>query len=192
MLQSRIGAESRFCSNEDFRRRVKKLEELENLRLEVALARRRAHPGPPMNSLERIRCAARGRPVDRTPVAPYIGNYGARVAGVRVGDYCRSGRVMAEAQYRAWQIYGQDVLVAQSDNYYIAEGFGVEVEHYKDSTPTLRKPAVRDLDGVKELQVPDPRSAGRMPVYLEAIGRLVESVDPERWPGRSRSGPEKR
>jgi uroporphyrinogen decarboxylase len=81
---------------------------------------------------------------------------------------------MAEAQYRAWQIYGQDAVVAQSDNYYLAEGFGVEVEHYADSTPTLKKPAVHGLEDIGRLEVPDPHKAGRMPVYLEAIARLVE------------------
>lgn len=127
-----------------------------------------------MTSLERICCAARRQPVDRIPVAPYLGNHGARIAGVRIGDYCRSGKVMAEAQYRAWQIYGQDVLVAQSDNYYIAEGFGIGVEHYADSTPTFKTPAIRALEDVEKLRVPDPHKDGRMPVYLEAIRRLVE------------------
>jgi uroporphyrinogen decarboxylase len=127
-----------------------------------------------MTSLERIQRAARRQPVDRVPVAPYMGNHGARVAGVRIGEYCRSGRVMAEAQYRAWERYGQDVLVAQSDGYYIAEGFGVEVEHYDDATPTLKTPAVRELQDVFGLKVPDPQKAGRMPVYLDAIHRLAE------------------
>ena len=68
-----------------------------------------------MTSLERILGAARRQTVDRVPVAPYLGNHGARVAGVRIGDYCRSGRVMAEAQFHAWQIYGQEAVVAQSD-----------------------------------------------------------------------------
>jgi len=127
-----------------------------------------------MTSRERIRHAARREPVDRVPVAPYMGNHGAHAAGVRIGDYCRSGRVMAEAQFRAWEIYGQDAVVAQSDGYYIAEGFGVEVEHYEDATPTLRVPAVRELADIARLRVPDPRKDGRMPVYLEAIRRLAE------------------
>ena len=79
---------------------------------------------------------------------------------------------MAEAQFQAWRIYGQDAVVAQSDNYYIAEGFGVEVEHYDDATPTLKTPAVRELADIGRLRVPDPWTDGRMPVYLEAIRRL--------------------
>lgn len=126
-----------------------------------------------MTSLERIRCAIRRKPVDRIPVAPYMGNHGARAAGVPVDQYCRSGRIMAEAQYRAWQIYGQDVLVAQSDNYYIAEGFGVQVEHHEDGTPTLQRPVVHSFADIERLRVPDPFLDGRMPVYLEAIRRLA-------------------
>lgn len=110
------------------------------------------------------------------PVAPYMGNYGARVAGVPIGDYCRSGRLMAEAQLRAWEIHGQDAVVAQSDNYYIAEGFGVEVEHHPDGTPTFKTPAIAELDDVSRLRVPNPQADGRMPVYLEAIRLLAERL----------------
>jgi uroporphyrinogen decarboxylase len=126
-----------------------------------------------MTSRERILCAGRRQQPDQVPVAPYLGNHGARVAGVPIGEYCRSGRVMAAAQHRAWEIYGQDAVVAQSDNYYIAEGFGVEVEHHADGTPMLKQPAVLELDDIARLSVPDPRQDGRMPVYLEAIQRLA-------------------
>lgn len=57
-------------------------------------------------------------------------------------------KLMAEVQYRAWEIYEQDALVAQSDNYYIAEGFGIEDEHQSDSTPTLKSPLIHKLDDV--------------------------------------------
>lgn len=132
-----------------------------------------------MNSVERIRRAGRREPVARIPVAPYMGNHGARIAGVPIGQYCQSSRIMAEAQYRAWQIYGQDAVVAQSDNYYIAEGFGVTVQHYEDATPTLLRPAINDLGGVGRLRVPDPHRDGRMPVYLEAIARLLQMTGGE-------------
>ena len=132
-----------------------------------------------MTSLERIRRAVRRLPSDVVPVAPYMGNHGARVAGVPIGAYCRSGSLMAEAQAAAWRIYGQDAVVAQSDNYYIAEGFGVEVVHYDDSTPTLKSPAVRELQDIDRLRVPDPHEDGRMPVYLDAIRRLARMTGGE-------------
>lgn len=126
-----------------------------------------------MTSLERIRKAVRLAKPDGVPVAPYMGNHGARVAGIPMDQYCRSGQLMAQAQGRAWEIYQQDVVVPQSDNYYIAEGFGVKVEHHPDSTPTLKTPAVQELAEVFKLKVPNPHTDGRMPVYLEAIQRLA-------------------
>lgn len=140
-----------------------------------------------MKSLERIRCAIRLQAADVTPVAPYMGNHGAHVAGVSIGEYCRSGKLMAEAQYRAWQVYGQDAVVAQSDNYYIAEGFGVEVQHYENSTPTLKAPAVQDLEDVDRLRVPNPWRDGRMPVYLEAIDMISPAMYRKwAWPAERR------
>jgi uroporphyrinogen decarboxylase len=129
-----------------------------------------------MNSLERILTAARRGQPEVVPVAPYLGNHGARVAGVPIDQYCRSGQLMAEAQIRAWERYQQDVVVAQSDNYYIAEGFGVTVEHHPDSTPTVKTPAVSSLNDIYRLKVPNPQTDGRMPVYLEAIRRLAEKM----------------
>jgi uroporphyrinogen decarboxylase len=101
-----------------------------------------------------------------------MGNYGARLAGVPLHTYCTSGKRMAEAQYRAWRMCGQDVLVAQSDNYYIAEGFGLQIDHHSDAIPTPRSPLIENLKDILSLRVPDPLADGRMPVYLEAIERL--------------------
>ncbi|MHC1769113.1 MAG: uroporphyrinogen decarboxylase family protein [Verrucomicrobiia bacterium] len=127
-----------------------------------------------LSSLARVRAAGQLRQPDSVPVAPYLGNHGARVAGAAIDQYCRSGKLMAEAQYCAWELYQQDMVVPQSDNYYIAEGFGVRVDHHPDSTPTLSQPAIQDLADVTSLRVPDPQKDGRMPVYLEAIQRLAD------------------
>ncbi len=124
-------------------------------------------------SLQRIRKAIKLQEPDVVPVAPYMGNHGAKVGGVPIDRYCQSGKLMADAQYRAWEVYQQDALVLQSDNYYIAEGFGITVEHHPDSTPTLKKPAIENLSDIYRLQVPDPRKDGRMPVYLEAAEILA-------------------
>jgi len=122
-----------------------------------------------MNSLQRIQNAVTHKKTDVVPVAPYMGNHAAFVSGMKLYDYYTNGRKMFEAQARAWELYQQDVIVLQSDNYYIAEGFGTRVTYYENSTPTLSEPVITSIKDVDKLKVPDPWSDGRMPVYLEAI-----------------------
>jgi uroporphyrinogen decarboxylase len=133
-----------------------------------------------MNSYERVLTAVFHGEPDCVPVTPYMGNYGAKLVGVRIDEYCRSGKLMAEAQLRALDMCDQDAVVAQSDNYYIAEGFGVKIVHHPDGTPTAREPLIKNLKDILKLRVPDPLTDGRMPVYLEAISRLADEVKGER------------
>lgn len=127
-----------------------------------------------MTSRERFLAAARREKPDSVPVAPYMGNFGAAIAGVPIGVYNTDGPVMARAQIKAWELLGQDVVVAQSDGYYIAEGFGCRINQPLDTTPHLVKPAAASLEEACRLKVPDPRTGGRMPVYIEAVRRLKE------------------
>jgi uroporphyrinogen decarboxylase len=139
-----------------------------------------------MNSRERFLTASRLGIPDCIPAAPYMGNYGAKLAGVPISEYNTNGAKMAEAQLKAWQILQQDVLVAQSDNYYIAEGFGTKIHQPYDSTPHLIKPALGGLAEVGSLKPLNPYADGRMPVYLDAVSRLKNTLKGEaavRGPG---------
>jgi uroporphyrinogen decarboxylase len=132
-----------------------------------------------MNSLERVRLAATGRPADRVPVGPYLANWTARWAGFPLSAYCTDGRVMAEAQLLALERLGQDIVFPDSDNYYLAEGFGCRAHIPVDDIPSLAQPAVEGLEQVFDLEVPDPYRDGRMPVILEAIERIHDQVGDE-------------
>lgn len=142
-----------------------------------------------MNSVDRFMTAVAHKEPDCVPVAPYMGNFGARLAGIPIDKYCQDGTLMAEAQFEACSVLDQDVVVAQSDNYYLSEGFGMTVTHHPDSTPTFATPAFEDMSEVGKLRVPDPYTDGRMLVILEAVEILVSQLKGEkiiRVPG---SGP---
>lgn len=127
-----------------------------------------------MNAKQRIMAAARRLPTDCVPAAPYIGNYGAAVAGVPISQYNTNGKTMAEAQAKAWEILQTDVVVAQSDNYYIAEAFGVKIHQPYNDTPYTVKNAIDNLQAVETLGEINPYQEGRMYVFLEAVARLKE------------------
>lgn len=122
-----------------------------------------------MNSNERVKNAIKRKKTDCIPVGPYMGNHCAAVAGIKLIDYYTKASKMAETQIKAWEIYGQDVVCVQSDNYYIVEGFGLKTNYYENSTPVCIEPPVKDVKDIAGLKVPDPYKDGRMPVYVEAV-----------------------
>jgi uroporphyrinogen decarboxylase len=125
-----------------------------------------------LTSLERVIKAIRFEESDTVPVGPMIGNHSAVLSGIPLRKYYTEAASMAKAQYAAWETYNQDIVLALSDNYYIAEGFGCVAEYHDDTTPTVGKTALSDIRDVGTLRIPDPRKDGRMPVYLEALERL--------------------
>lgn len=127
-----------------------------------------------MNSYERMCAALTHQVPDTVPVAPFLGVHTAIMAGIPVGKYLTDENAMFEAQSIALEDYDQDAVLVNGDNYYIAEGFGVQTTHYENATPTFLKPAVDDVFHAECLQVPDPYRDGRMPVYLGALKQLAE------------------
>ncbi len=132
-----------------------------------------------MTPRELVLAAGRHETVDRVPVTPYMGNYGAALVGVPIDAYCTDAATMANAQVEAQQLVGQDMLVAQSDGYYMAEGLGMKTRRRPNATPAPVAWPITDLAQIDELEVPDPRRDGRMPVYLDAIRRLREAAGNE-------------
>jgi uroporphyrinogen decarboxylase len=139
-----------------------------------------------MTSRERFIAAALRQKPDKVPAAPYNGNFGAALAGIPISRYNTDAGLMARAHIQTWEALGNDVVVAQSDNYYIAEGFGCVINQPYNTTPNLVRPAVETLAGIDKLKVPDPYKDGRMPVYLDAVHKLREHFGNEvavRGPG---------
>ena len=101
------------------------------------------------------------------------------VAGVGLRDFYLDASAMVRAQLSLHEIVGQDVICIGSDNYYIAEGFGCKTTRSDDELPSLAAPPLASIEDVYDLEVPDPRTQGRMPVMLEAIAMLRRAVGEE-------------
>ena len=71
------------------------------------------------------------------------------------------------------------MICVGSDNYYIAEGFGCETTRSDEELPSLVTPPLDSIEDVNRLEVPDPRTDGRMPLMLEAIAMLRQAVGDE-------------
>jgi len=128
-----------------------------------------------VNALERVCKACRREATDRVPVGPFAGFCAARLTGVSLRQYVTDGRAIAEAQMALQHEVGHDIVVTAADTYYLAEGFGLQVEFHENALPTAKGPLLTELKEVDRLRVPDPQRDGRMPVYLDAV-RLLSAT----------------
>ncbi len=115
-------------------------------------------------------------PQDRVPVYPLVTSHAAFVAGMKLQEYCTRGRSMARAQLVAQEQYGHDFISIFSEVGIIAEAFGSGFEYPSDDLPVLRRPRLGSVDDAPLLSEPDAVTAGRFPVYYEAIEYAYEAV----------------
>ena len=131
-----------------------------------------------MSPKERIGAFMAGKAIDRFPCVPLILNHAARIAGAKIIDHARDGRVMGECHVKAYRHYGQDLITLFSDTAIIAEAMGTELYYQEEDVPRVEKPVVAepgDLVNVKRAKPTD----GRLPVYLEAIRTCLAAVGDE-------------
>jgi uroporphyrinogen decarboxylase len=144
-----------------------------------------------MNSIERTFRTLAYQPVDRVPVD--LHNFMVTARFLDVTDYAeffRDGEAMAEAQIKAWERYGHDVVLVENGTAALAEACGVKVEYLKDSAPVAKTPAISSLDEVDKLQVPDPYKDPLLSEVLKATRIVVEEIGDRAFiMGRADQGP---
>ena len=116
---------------------------------------------------------------DRPPVYPLVTSHAATVYGCNLIKYCSDGKTLAEAQLAAQRKYGHEGLSVFTDVGIIAEAMGSRYYLRESEVPILDMPVVNDPLEIEMLEIPDPCSDGRLPVYLDAIEKLYLSVGDE-------------
>jgi uroporphyrinogen decarboxylase len=113
---------------------------------------------------------------DRAPVYPLVTSHAAAVYGCNLIEYCTDGKVLAEAQLAALRKYGHDGLSVFTDVGIIAEAMGSRYRLRDFEVPILDQPLISNVAQIESLQIPDPASDGRLPVYLESIEYMYRKV----------------
>ncbi|MBP2636190.1 MAG: hemE 4 [Firmicutes bacterium] len=132
-----------------------------------------------MTPLERLTAYNQGKPIDRLPCVPIVGNTAARVIGVKVNALPTSGKLLAQAQIAAYRRFGYDIIRIFTDLYGQAEAMGAAVYYPEDETAYLDKPAIDDISLIDRLKPADPYRDGHLPLHLEAMKIAVEEVGKE-------------
>jgi len=124
---------------------------------------------------------AAGDTPQRVPFVPTVYEHAAALIGRTPSETAQNEDLLVEAQLRAYELYGHDLVAVGLDIYNVeAEALGTPVNYYGDSRlPSLAGPLLPELQDLDRLRVPNPETAGRMPLYLRAAERVKRSIGGE-------------
>jgi uroporphyrinogen decarboxylase len=129
-----------------------------------------------MNPKERMKAYLNGEPFDRIPCSLMLSDHAARVVGCSVREYQLSAERMAQGQIAAWQRYRHDGINVGVGLTGIAEVLGSGVTFPENGAPYISRAALDDITKLDTLPHPDPKTAGRFPLIMEAAERLLDSL----------------
>lgn len=144
-----------------------------------------------LNSVERTLKTIAFEPVDRVPVDLHNFLVTARMMETdSFGDFFQDGEAMAEGQIKAWRHFGHDVLLVENGTAALAQACGVEIYYLSDTAPVAKEPAIKSLDEVDKLKLPDPYKDPLLSELLKATRIVVDEIGDQAFViGRADQGP---
>lgn len=143
-----------------------------------------------MTAHERIEATLSFRKPDRVPVDLHNFQPAARATGLPLSEVFTKGDILAEAMIKAWREFGHDMILLENGTACSAQACGVEVVYRDDMAPVAMKPVLQGLDGVADLQVPDPYTTFPMSEIVRATHIVASEVGEHVWiGGRADQGP---
>lgn len=143
-----------------------------------------------MNSIERVQAAIELRPFDRVPVDLHNFQPAAKAMGVPLAEVFQNGELLAESMLRAWIEFGHDMIILENGTACSAQACGVQVVYQEDSAPVALVPALKCLEDVDTLKVPDPYTTFPMCEIIKATRILSREIGDKVWIcGRADQGP---
>lgn len=143
-----------------------------------------------MNSVERVSTVLDGGIPDRVPVDLHNFMMSAESSGIPYAEFFQNGEAMAEGQIKAWREFGHDVVLIENGTAALAEACGCEVEYLSDSAPVSHGAAIKSLDDLDSLVVPDPYKVHPLNENLKATQIVAKEVGDEAFiMGRADQGP---
>ena len=143
-----------------------------------------------MNSVERTYTVVQGGIPDRVPVDLHNFMMTAQASGMPFPEYFKNGEAMAEGQLRAWREFGHDVLILENGTAALAEACGCEIEYMDNTAPVCHGPAIRSLDEIDKLKVPDPYTTFPLTENLKTTRIVADEIGKQAFIiGRADQGP---
>jgi MtaA/CmuA family methyltransferase len=133
-----------------------------------------------MTGKERALAALRGKPHDRPPVIPIVGQTGAILSGVSIYDHAHDPNLLARCQVEWARKLRYDGIYISADCWLNAEAIGFpEVNHPRDEPAVGHGTWLQGMKDLERLELPDPERSGRWPLMIEATRQAVKLAGDE-------------
>jgi len=112
-----------------------------------------------------------GTPGSTVPILLLAGGYSVneyfKKTGISAKEIVSNANHLIKSQVDIHYRFKVELLSCLVDLNIISESFGAELYYEKEVLPMPNKPAINSLSDVDELEIPDPKKDGRMPVILD-------------------------
>ena len=116
-------------------------------------------------------CAQLGTP-SRVPIFALGEEFDVEMYGVDYREYIHSAEKMVECQVQAVARFDYDWILLHPDDYIELEPLGIETKGEARIPPAAISNPPPTRETLRGLKLPDPATAGRMPIHLEALGGI--------------------
>lgn len=127
---------------------------------------------------EILQQALAGQQTPRFACGPLAVHFCAGVAGVSIREYTTDARVLSDCILAYNDQFRPDAVWVSADTWVAAEAMGATVGFPDDNSPMggMGEPLVSTPADIDRIPTPDPSSQGRMPLMLEALRRVKDSL----------------
>ncbi|MFX0135749.1 MAG: uroporphyrinogen decarboxylase family protein [Candidatus Hodarchaeota archaeon] len=131
-----------------------------------------------ITSKERVFRAINCEDVDKIPVIPQLTYAAAKYKDVSISEALVDPQLQLDALLYAQEQCGYDGIYAnwESSSVLLGSAMGCSIITFEDISPRVNKPLVNTPESAKNLCIPHPKKAGRLPLNLELTKNLNESV----------------
>jgi uroporphyrinogen decarboxylase len=128
---------------------------------------------------DRVVAAYKRAYADSVPAYPIVASYAGIQEGYTIPAYCRDAKKAIRAQVNTWERHRHDIVLAFTDLVREAEAAGCKVKWSETIVPTISEHVLGEDKGkLARMNVPDPKSAGRLPMFLELCEGLMAAKLP--------------
>ena len=124
-----------------------------------------------LDAIERLKGAIELDKTEEVPVIPIAGQWIAKFSGIPIEQIIHRGEKLFEAQIKAYEAVGYDILCSYCESLYVAEALGCELTLTRTGLQ-LAPISIKTLEDIERIPVPVPEKDGRLPEILKTVGLL--------------------